>query len=87
VSYTTRRGATSFRNRDRISKLCPNADDIWLNAAHYVAGIPKHKTRFSFPCLEVPCSLASGLQYSNVDQGGNDNQMKVLADAMVFRKD
>jgi hypothetical protein len=74
-----------FRDRGRIADLCPKADDIWLNAAHVSAGIPRYKTRFTFPCLEVPTSVTSGLQLSNVDQGGNDQQMCVLNAAIGLR--
>jgi hypothetical protein len=76
---------STFRDRERIADLCPKADDIWLNAAHAAAGIPRYKTRFTFPCLEVPASVASGLQLSNVDQGGNDKQMRVLNAAIGLR--
>jgi hypothetical protein len=69
-----------FRDWEGIQKHCPQADDIWLKAAHLAAGIPCYKTRFTFPCLEVPDSQRSGLLYTNVDKCGNDKQMKILED-------
>jgi hypothetical protein len=67
-----------FRDWESIRVQCPQADDIWLKAAHLAAGVPCYKTKFTFPCLEVPDSQESGLLLSNVDQGGNDRQMKIL---------
>ncbi len=69
-----------FRVWKSISELCPKADDIWLKAAHAAAGIPCYKARFTFPCLELPESQRSSLLQSNVDLGGNDDQMTVLQD-------
>jgi len=67
-----------FREWKSISELCPKADDIWLKAAHTAAGIPCYKSRFTFPCLELPDSQCSSLLQSNVDLGGNDAQMAIL---------
>ena len=63
---------------DRIKKYCPKADDIWLKAAHLEAGIPVNKTKYSFPCLEVPGTGESSLLGTNVDEGGNDKQLEIL---------
>lgn len=64
-----------FRDREAIFEKCPKNDDIWLKAAHVVAGIPCYKTRYSFPCLEIPGTGSSGLMQTNVDAGGNDRQL------------
>ena len=66
---------SEFRDREAIFNKCPKADDIWLKAAHAAAGIPCYKTRFSFPCLEIPDSFESSLLQTNVDDGGNDRQL------------
>jgi hypothetical protein len=71
-----------FRDRQRIAEECPRADDIWLKAAHVAVGVPCYKTRFSFPCLEIPESQGSGLMATNVDQGQNDRQMRILSELM-----
>jgi hypothetical protein len=71
-----------FRDRQKIANECPRADDIWLKAAHVAAGIPCYKTKYSFPCLEIPGTMASGLMPSNVDRGENDAQMLVLREVM-----
>jgi len=76
-----RRISDDFRDWDKIRKQCPQADDIWLKAAHAAAGFPCYRTKFTFPCLEVPCSQESGLLGSNVDNGGNDKKMGPLARA------
>ena len=67
-----------FRNRSLIMELCPKADDIWLKAAHTAAGIPCYKTRYSFPCLELPGSFETSLLQTNVDNGGNDRQLAAV---------
>ena len=65
----------SFRDREKIMRLCSNSDDIWLKAAHVDAGVPCYKTQFSFPCFELPGSLGSSLLRTNVDAGYNDVQI------------
>jgi hypothetical protein len=70
--------APSFRDRKKILEICPISDDILLKAAHLAAGIPGYKTKFSFPCLEIPGSEASGLFLANVDQSRNDHQMVIV---------
>lgn len=67
--------SSEFRERTAIMKRCPKADDVWLKAAHAAAGIPCYKTRFSFPCLEIPGSFETSLLQTNVDGGGNDRQI------------
>ena len=65
----------AFRDRKKIMALCPSADDIWLKAAHLANGVPCYKTRYSFPCLEIPGSEATGLALTNVEGRGNDKQI------------
>jgi hypothetical protein len=65
-----------FLERAAIFAKCPRNDDIWLKAAHVAADIPCFKTKYCFPCLEFPESYASGLAASNVDAGGNDEQIR-----------
>lgn len=65
----------AFQDRDVIARKCPTADDVWLKAAHLAADIPCCKTRYSFPCLELPGTTNSGLAQTNVDGDGNDRQM------------
>ena len=77
VIHPERIGA-DFRDWGRIHTSCPKADDIWLKAAHLAAGIPVYKTRYSFPCLEIPGTGESALLSANVDSGGNDSQLGVL---------
>lgn len=84
IVHPTRLGK-EYLDRARIMEECPWADDIWLKAAHVAAGIPCFKTRFSFPCLEIPGSHASGLFGANVDQGRNDRQMGILNHLMRQR--
>jgi hypothetical protein len=67
-----------FRDREALFDKCPRADDIWLKVAHAAAGIPCYKTRYSFPCLEIPGSGATSLMQTNVDNGGNDSQLRAV---------
>ena len=69
---------SEFRDREAIFRKCPKADDIWLKAAHAAAGVPSYKTRFSFPCLEIPGTGATSLMQTNVDAGGNDRQLSAV---------
>jgi hypothetical protein len=69
-------------SRDEILAKCPNADDVWLKAAHQASGIPCFKTRYSFPCLELPGSSAVGLAKTNVSAHGNDVQLANVADML-----
>lgn len=64
-----------FLDEAAIMRLCPRADDIWLHLAHRHAGVPGFKTRYSFPCLNLPGTESSGLAHANVDQCGNDRQL------------
>ena len=74
-----------YRDWGKIQNACPKADDIWLKAAHLDAGIRVYKTRFSFPCLEVPGTGESALLTGNVNSRGNDIQMQVLRKLMCSK--
>ena len=67
-----------FLDRDDLFKNCPKNDDIWIKAAHLAAGIPCYKTWYCFPCLELPGTDDSGMAKMNVDNGGNDEQIRNL---------
>jgi hypothetical protein len=82
VIHPSRIGA-DFRDWGRIQNACPKADDIWLKAAHLAAGIPVYKTRYSFPCLEIPGTGESALLAANVDSGGNNSQLGILTQQWV----
>lgn len=70
--------SNKFLDRTEMFKQCPRNDDIWLKAAHLATGIPCYKTRYCFPCLEIPGTNESGLAVMNVDGGGNDEQIRNL---------
>lgn len=74
-----------FRDRRTIFSKCPNADDVWLKAAHQAAGFPCYKTKYSFPCLELPESGTSGLAQANVDGEGNDVQIQNVSEFLNQR--
>jgi hypothetical protein len=74
-----KRIGSDFRDWGRIQTECPKADDIWLKAAHLAAGVPVYKTRYSFPCLEIPGTGDSALMAANVDSGDNNLQMGALS--------
>lgn len=78
--------SAEFRHRGTIFDKCPKADDIWLKAAHSASGIPCCKTKYSFPCLEIPGSFDSGLLQSNVDNGGNDQQILSFQKLLKLKK-
>jgi hypothetical protein len=56
--------------------LCSQADDIWLKAMSLLANTPCRQTR-DFPehYLQVPGSQVVSLWRSNVEDGGNDEQL------------
>jgi hypothetical protein len=72
--------SAEFLDRNAILAKCTRNDDIWLKVAHAAAGIPCYKTRFSFPCLEIPGTGSSSLMQTNVDAGGNDSQLFKVRD-------
>ena len=68
--------SSQFRDWDRISRLCPKADDIWLKLAHLESGVPCRKSAYSFPYLDYVDSQEVSLMQTNVNLGGNDRQIK-----------
>jgi len=87
IIYPGRIGS-KFLDRQEMVQICPMNDDIWLKAAHLESRIPCYKTKFSFPCLEIPGSESSGLLLSNVDQSRNDKQMVIVQNTLrnIVRK-
>ena len=73
-----------FRNRKAIFANCPKSDDIWLKAAHLDADIPCLKTKYSFPCLEIPGTDDSGLAITN-NAGGKDQQLQQVKEYFLKR--
>jgi hypothetical protein len=63
---------------DGFRDCCPRADDIWLNAVAWRAGIQVCQTRHFSPLLfEVPGTRTHGLARDNVQSGGNDHQLQL----------
>jgi hypothetical protein len=60
------------------------ADDVWLKGAHLAGGISVFKTRYCFPCLELPGTDESGL-LANHNSGRNDEQIKAVWDYFGLR--
>jgi hypothetical protein len=61
---------------DGFRAVCPRADDIWLNAVAFRAGIPVSQVSAFSPLLfEVPGTRTQGLAKGNVEGGGNDRQL------------
>lgn len=77
-----RRLPAGFLDPEAFMRLCPRADDIWLKLAHLEAGIPCVRSRFTFPCLGIAASEASGLAAENVTNHGNDRQLAESMNAM-----
>ncbi len=69
-----------FMARSEILSKCPTADDVWLNAMHVASGILPFKTKYSYPCLELPGTHVCGLANENVGGGENDRQMANVAE-------
>lgn len=63
---------------DSFRDCCPRADDIWLNAVAWRAGIQVCQTRNFSPLLfEVPGTRTHGLARENRQSGGNDRQLQM----------
>lgn len=61
---------------DGFRAVCPKADDIWLNATAWRAGIAVCQVAPFHPLLfEIPGTRAHGLAKHNVETGGNDRQL------------
>ncbi len=64
---------------DAINEHALFADDVWIKGAHLAVGVPVFKTRYCFPCLELPGTDESGL-LANHNAGKNDEQIKAVWD-------
>lgn len=62
-------------DKETLLELCPSADDIWLKCMETIAGIPVVAATAVQGLVYVPDSQNVGLLYTNVDEGGNDNQL------------
>jgi hypothetical protein len=64
------------RAGDGFRACCPRADDIWLNAVAWRAGILVRQTQAFSPLLfEIPGTRSHGLAQGNRESGGNDQQL------------
>jgi hypothetical protein len=64
------------RAGDGFRACCPRADDIWLNATAWRAGILVRQTQPFSPLLfEIPGTRTHGLAQGNRESGGNDMQL------------
>lgn len=59
-------------------KLCPTADDVWLNAMCRLAGIPVKCVDESCAVLPVLNKRAMNLFLTNMEDGGNDRQIEAV---------
>lgn len=68
---------------DMISQICPFADDIWLNAFvrrnGYVVMCAKNRRSV----VSVPNDCKKNLSSYNLDNGGNNNQMKSVVSFFI----
>jgi hypothetical protein len=75
------------RAGDGFRACCPRADDIWLNAVAWRAGIQVCQTRVFSPLLfEVPGTRLHGLARENVQSGGNDRQLEMTYSAQELAR-
>jgi hypothetical protein len=51
-----------------ISKCAPFCDDSWIKGAHLSTGFPVYKTKYCFPCLELPATDHTGLAINYNDK-------------------
>lgn len=62
---------------DRFKLNCPRADDVWLKAVSLRNGVDVAQVAETAPFLiEVPGMRESGLARHNVNEGGNDAQIR-----------
>ena len=71
-----------FVDPDLFMACSPRADDIWLKLAYVSSNTPCMKSRYFFPCLEVPGSSDDGLFIENVDGHYNDVQLAASMKAL-----
>ena len=69
-------------NEKVFAEICPKADDVWFTAMALKKGTPINKVFTRNPhgedYIEIPYSLEEGLSHENVEQGGNDRQLKAV---------
>lgn len=66
----------------QIKELCPLADDLWLKAMATLNGTKAVKVNpVSIPYVNLSTSKRSSLNIINVDQFGNDDQLKKIITA------
>lgn len=59
-------------------QLCPQADDIWLNAMTRLQGTPIIRAELSSTILPVLNRQTDNLARTNLDEGNNDRQLKAI---------
>lgn len=78
-----------FNNEDVFMKLCPNADDIWVNYMCMLNNICRKKVKnnrdFSKDFFVIPNNQDGSLFSENVFSQGNDKQLELLCH--YFKKD
>jgi len=71
-------------NSDVFLEICPNADDVWFKAMSLLNGVKSKKVNdgraFSERFLPIPGSQDIALFKYNVDECGNDTQLKAVFD-------
>jgi len=69
-------------NSDVFLEICPNADDVWFKAMSLLNGVKSKKVNddraFSERFLPIPGSQDIALFKYNVDECGNDKQLKAV---------
>ncbi|MDW5375702.1 FkbM family methyltransferase [Halomonas sp. HP20-15] len=65
-------------NREKFTKLCPDADDIWLYWMFSLNGGKAKLSDHNYKLIEWPHDNATPLWHKNIKQGGNDKQIGAL---------
>lgn len=66
-------------NKEKFMKICPKADDMWLKAMAMLNGTKVRKVRkFSKHFIPIDGSQDQNLWNYNMNNGGNDEQLKKL---------
>lgn len=64
-------------NKELFQKICPLADDVWLNVMAILKNTPRKKANpYSRECRSTTGVELGGLYVQNYRGGGNDKQMK-----------
>lgn len=79
VLFPKELNAQIFLDEDIFMKLCPNADDIWINYIASINNISRVRIEkyrdFSKEFFILPNNQDTSLLYANVHNDGNDNQL------------